>query len=162
MVQPRHFAQLAVIVTMGFTSACVGDLIEMLMPDDLSPDIDIDIDANVEEMLAQANQPTAKLTEGSKTDACRAELVGALEVFRDDQGLAIKIEDTHVDALFAEGLVGITYARDGVRHTPSFRFEGSGDQCSLNFFRREESKPGHLESAPGNYGTVDLTVCVCE
>ncbi len=165
MMLARGLAQYAAIATLGLTTACIGDIIEKLTADFVEEHAPKG--GSVEwkgggSVPSPSATPTAKIAEASKTDQCRAELSAALATMREDQGLGMKVEDAHVEALLSEGVTSIAYARDGIRHIPSFRIAGSSGTCSLDFFKRATQKPGFSESTEANYGSVDLQVCACQ
>ena len=103
----------------------------------------------------------AQITEGSKTQACRAQVVDALGAFQRDKGLAFSADPADVDLFFDSGHISKSYVRDGVEHTSHFRAEKSGDGCRLVFFKRQEAQPGHTETVSGGFGSVLLSGCDC-
>jgi hypothetical protein len=107
--------------------------------------------------------PKGAIAESSKTDECRADIVGALGAFKRDLGLDFDVTDADADAMFSEAQVGKSYGRDGARHEVSFGLDVTNDGgCSMRFFEKRTREPGSSSMTRGNYGSVDLNVCRCE
>ena len=58
--------------------------------------------------------PKGKIASDSKTEACRAELAGALQTLSSDYGLAYSVDPTDADSIFSTGVVKKSYGRDGI------------------------------------------------
>ncbi len=163
MTPPRRRGPLALVATALLTSACFGDMIEKFTSDMVDEHVPKP-GSNKRKSPASARAAPLPVTipEASRTPQCRAEMSAALDTMREELGLDIKVQDTHVDALFGDGTVAIPYARDGIRHIPSFRLQRNGEACALQFFKRATVRPGQSESTQADYGSVGLKVCTCQ
>jgi hypothetical protein len=113
--------------------------------------------------LLMGCSPKGAIAESSKTDECRADVVGALQAFKRDLGLSFAVSTADADTLFTEGTVGKSYARDGARHQVRFGLDvRDGGGCTLRMFQRTVREPGSSKTTRGNYGTVEMNVCRCE
>ena len=105
--------------------------------------------------------PKGKIASDSKTEACRAELAGALQTLSSDYGLAYSVDPTDADSIFSTGVVKKSYGRDGIVHGCFFGLDVTANGCALKFFKKTTSEPGHWTSSSGDYGSLQLKQCRC-
>jgi hypothetical protein len=114
-------------------------------------------------MSLACGAPKGAIAESSKTDECRADIVGALEAFKRDLGFDFEVSDADAGSVFAEAQVAKSYGRDGVRHEVRFGLDVADDGgCTLRLFERRTSQPGSSTMTRGNYGSASLQACRCE
>lgn len=112
--------------------------------------------------LISCSFPDEKITENTKNDACRQDVLGALSAFSSDLGLPIQISPKDATVIFDHGEVSKSYGRDGYKYTVTFGLETKEDGCNLVFYKKEKVGPGHESTTKSDFGSVLLTACGCE
>jgi hypothetical protein len=81
--------------------------------------------------------PKGKIAESSRTDACRADILGGLESLKRGLGMEFEVTDADADPVFSEGRIGKGYARDGVKFEMHFGLDATKEgDCTMRLFQK--------------------------